>query len=151
MADANGPPIMPMDPCLRMKRHGPPRQWTPLSKRESPPPPEFFTKWYTKCLFLHSFFGLQWHVMGTQHSCVGAGVRFEACRWCDRKDYVGFCVVLNPLPLAPLCTLLHILRMSWCCRVEVACPVCPARPEARWCGMLPFLLPSGGTVCPAHP
>jgi hypothetical protein len=51
--------------------------------------------------------------------------------------------VLNALPLAPLCTLLHIPRMSWCCRVEVACPMCPARPEARWCGMLPFLLPSG--------
>ena len=39
---ANGPP-MPMEPPLRTKRHGPPSQWTPLSKEEScPPAPRIF-------------------------------------------------------------------------------------------------------------
>ena len=81
------PPLLPMDPPpFRTKKHGPHGQGTPppLERRIPPTHQNFFTKSRTYCLFfLHSFFGLQWHVMGTQHFCVGAEVRFEVCRWCD--------------------------------------------------------------------
>ena len=64
------PPPMPMDPpCQcppppsRKKKHGPPSY--PLSKEETSPPRDFFTKSHTNCPFLPSFLSVQWHVMGT--------------------------------------------------------------------------------------
>ena len=66
---------MPMDPpCQwtphandpppsRKKKHGPPSY--PLSKEETSPPRDFFTKSHTNCPFLPSFLSVQLHVMGT--------------------------------------------------------------------------------------
>ena len=79
---ANGPPP------FERRNLGPLANGSLRSKEEScppppPPPRAFFTKSHTYCLFLHGFFSLQWHVMGTQHLRVGAGVIFEVYMWRD--------------------------------------------------------------------
>ena len=86
-------PPLPMDPPCQWtppfdQRHMPPPWPMDLpSRKKNNPPPENFSPNHTRIVsFLHSFFGLQWHVMGTQHFFVGAEV--AQAQKCLHKEFI---------------------------------------------------------------